>query len=286
MFFLQMLRSTLIYILLIIASPARSATNATPERIITLSSALTETTDALGLGSKIVATDVTSEYPAYVKGLPKVSQNRSLSIEGIMKFRPDIILAPENDIPRNMLLQLNRIGIKVVTVQQEFSIRGAEKFIREVATALQIQQKGEEIGRLIKNQLSALQQKVDSNKKKQLKVLFIYARGVGNMLVAGKGSNMDAMINLSGARNAVQEFAEFKPYSTEGMIKANPDVILMFDFGASSLGGRSSILKMPGINLTNAGKQQNIIEVDGPLMVNFATRLPDAIKTLHGKLYP
>ena len=32
------------------------------------------------------------------------------------------------------------------------------------------------------------------------------------MMVAGKGSNMDAIIQLAGGCNAVQEFTQFKPY--------------------------------------------------------------------------
>jgi len=37
-------------------------------------------------------------------------------------------------------------------------------------------------------------------------------------------------------------------------VEANPDVILMFDFGFSSLGGMDGILKIPGMAQTNAGK--------------------------------
>jgi iron complex transport system substrate-binding protein len=257
-----------------------------PQRIITLSGALTETTDALGLGKQIVATDITSEYPAYVKRLPKVSQNRSLSIEGLLMYRPTIMLAPENDIPKNIMAQLKRTGIKVVTIKQEFSVKGAEKFIREVANALQLAAPGESLIKNVQQRMEAVQRQIKANTQKPVKVLFIYARGVGNMTVAGKGSNMDAIIQLAGGRNAVQEFTDFKPYSTEAVIKSNPDVILLFDFGASSLGGKAAILKLPGIMLTNAGKQKRIVDVDGPLMVNFSTRLPEAIKVLHDKLYP
>lgn len=257
-----------------------------PARIITLSSALTETTDALGLGSRIVATDVTSEFPAYVKKLPKVSRNRSLSVEGIMMYRPDIVLAPENDIPKNIAGQLKKAGIRVVAIRQEFSEKGAARFISEVGAALGVSPVATSLIHNTDQQLQSLKQQLAAGKNTPQKVLFIYARGAGTMSVAGKGSNMDAIIQMAGGRNAVQEFADFKPYSTEALISANPDVILLFDFGASSLGGKNAILKLPGVSLTNAGKRQRIVEVDGPLMVNFSTRLPAAIKDLHDKLYP
>lgn len=277
--------NVLITILLLACLNGVTASTA-PHRIITLSSALTETADALGLGSYIVATDVTSEYPEYVKKLPKVSRNRNISIEGLMMYRPDIVLAPEADISKSIAYQLKKAGIRLELIPQEFSAKGAAKFITRVAQALDASEKA---ATLLKNTETDLQHcfaQIKNRQAKELKVLFIYARGTGVMSVAGKGSNMDAMIQMAGAKNAVQEFADFKPYSTEAMIKANPDAILLFDFGASSLGGKPAILKMPGVMLTNAGKQKNIIEVDGPLMVNFASRLPAAIKDLHTKLYP
>ncbi len=256
-----------------------------PRRIISLGTVITETTDALGMGSRIVATDVTSEYPAYIKKLPKVSRNRAVSVEGLMRFNPDLVLAHEGEISKAVAYQLQKAGVRLVVLQHEYSVRGAEKLIRELAAALGVQQKGEELVLNMQQELKAALQKVKSYKGRTQKVLFVYARGAGNMTIAGKGTNMDAIIELAGAKNAVQEFAAFKPYSTEALIKANPDVIVMFDFGISSLGGKNAILKMPGVMLTNAGKNQRIVEVDGPLMVNFSSRLGEAITDLHSKIY-
>lgn len=258
----------------------------TPGRLITLGTAITETVDALGAGASIVATDVTSEYPTYVKKLPKISRNRSISVEGLMQYKPNLILAPEGDISAAVLNQLKKAGLKVVIIKQDFSVKGAERFIMDIANALTIKEKGETLVQQTKKKLVAALQQVNANKKTKLKVLFIYARGAGSMTVAGRESNMDAIIGLSGGRNAVQEFTQFKPYSTEAMIKANPDVILLFDFGVSSLGGTEAILKMPGVKLTNAGKNKRIVSVDGNLMINFAARLPEAILDLFAKLYP
>lgn len=255
-----------------------------PQRIITLSGALTEVADALGFGAQIVATDVTSEYPAYVKQLPKVSRNRSLSIEGIMAYRPDVVLAPEGDILKSVQSQLSAAGVKLVNIRQEYSAKGAVQFIRAVANALQVPDKGETLAAKTEKEITSAAEDIKRSSAKQPKVLFIYARGAGAMSVAGKGSNMDAMIQLAGGRNVVQEFSDFKPYSTEALIKANPDVILMFDFGVSSLGGKNALLKMPGMAATNAGKHQQVIVMDGPLLVNFSVRLAIAIRELHTQL--
>jgi iron complex transport system substrate-binding protein len=275
----------LVHLCVLLAVSINSFAAVSPKRIITLSGALTETVAALGFTGNIVAVDVTSEYPLSIKKLPKVSRNRSLSVEGLMAYMPDMILAPEGDISRQIQYQLKTAGIQLVTVKQEFSVKGAQQLIRTVAVALQVPEKGEILARqtalAINKELSAIKQQ----QHRPLKVLFVYARGAGTMSVAGKGSNMDAMISLAGGNNAVQEFSDFKPYSTEAMIKANPDVILMFDFGVSSLGGRNAILQMPGVSLTNAGKNKRVVVMDGPLLVNFSVRLADAIRELHAVLF-
>lgn len=256
--------------------------NAAPKRIITLSAALTETVDALGFGPQLVAVDVTSIYPAYASKLPRVSQNRVLSAEGIISFAPDLVIAPEGDVSKAIEYQLKSAGIRLVNIKQEYSIKGAGKFIRDVAAALGVSQKGETLAKQYEVNVNQSLDLVKKNNKHP-KVLFVYARGTGVMMVAGKQTNMDAMIGLAGGKNAAQGFTGYKPYTTEALVNANPDVILMFDFGYKSLGGINSILKMPGVSLTNAGKNKQVIQMDGELLVSFSVRLPQAIKELNSK---
>lgn len=258
---------------------------AAPRRIITLNSALTETVFALGFGSSIVATDVTSESPAAAAKLPKVSKNRSVSSEGLIRYKPDIVLAIEGEVSRAVIQQLRTAGVKFVAIRQQYSSKGALNFIQDVANALDEADRGKE---LVNATQKALQEVELSIKKqpftKTPTVLFIYARGTGTMSVAGNGSSIDEIIKLAGAQNAVQEFADFKPYTTEALVSANPDIILMFDFGLSSLGGKDAMLKLPGVRLTNAGKNKRIIQMNGPLLINFSSRLPEAIRELHSAM--
>ncbi len=254
-----------------------------PKRIVTLNGALTETVNALGLGKNIVAVDITSTYPAYVTKLPKVSRNRSVSAEGLLSFSPDIVLAPEGSVNKEIEYQLTNAGIKVVQIKQNYSVAGTYQFVKDVAAALQVPAQGTAL-------LKSMQAKVNKatavvkQQQKNTRVLFIYARGTGVMMVAGKNTSIDAIITLAGGQNAVSGFNDFKPFTTEALVKANPDMILMFDFGYSSLGGAESILKMPGMLQTNAGKNKRIVQMDSGLLINFSTRLDQAILQLHNKL--
>ena len=268
--------------LLLLVSIGYGAFAVVPGRIITLSAALTETADALGFSKNIIAVDVTSIYPAYINKLPKVSNTRAVSAESLIAFTPDLVLAPEGSVSKEIQYQLRSAGISFVNIKQEYSVKGALSFIRAVAAALQVPQKGEvlarETGLKIDRALAGI--KVTG---KAPKVLFIYARGTGTMMVAGRKSSLDAIITLAGGKNAVQEFDNFKPYTTEALIRTNPDMILMFDFGYNSLGGINSILKMPGVRQTTAGKNRKIVQMEASLLVNFSIRLDQAITALNSK---
>jgi len=271
-----------IVVTLLLITLGQTVSAGVAKRIITLSTALTETVDALGYGPQIVAVDVTSAYPAYVSKLPKVSKDRAISAEGIISFSPDLVLAPENMISKSLESQLKSAGIKLVVIKQEYSARGALAFIRQVSIAVGNPAKGEQLAKQTELNVNKALEGVKKNPKLP-KVLFLYARGTGVMMVAGKDTSMDAIIRIAGGKNAANGFSKFKPYTTEALINANPDIILMFDFGYKSLGGINSILKMPGIMLTNAGKNKKIVEMDGDLLVNFSVRLAGAISELNSK---
>lgn len=253
------------------------------QRIITLNSSLTETIYGLGLGDRMIATDVTSISPKAAAALPRVSKNRSVSAEGLLSFKPTLVLANEGDVANAVIQQIRGAGVKFIAVKSNYSAAGALRYIQDVADAVGEPSLGKSLASRTKLSLDhtlALVKK--ENKGKAVpKVLFLYARGTGTMSVAGKGSSLDAMINLAGGKNAIQEFSDFKPYTTEALVQANPDIILLFDFGASSLGGKEAILKLPGMRITNAGKNKRILVMNASLLVNFSNRLPDAILELH-----
>lgn len=215
--------------------------------------------------------------------LPKVSKNRSVSAEGLISFSPDVVLAADGSISKEIESQINAAGIKLVRIKQVFTIDGTYQFIKDVAAAVNAIAKGDALIKQTKDKVTKALALV-KQQPKNTKVLFIYARGPGVMMVAGKNTHIDAIIGLAGGKNAVNSFNDFKPYTTEALVEANPDVILMFDFGFSSLGGMESILKIPGMAQTNAGKNKRIVQMDADLLINFSTRLDQAILQLHSKI--
>ena len=93
---------------------------------------------------------------------------------------------------------------------------------------------------------------------------------------------MNQMISIAGGQNAVSDFESFKPLTAEAIVSANPDVILMFTTGAQSLNGVFE--NVPGIMQTNAGKNKQIITMDGQYLAGFGPRTGEAALELNQKL--
>ncbi|KUF44888.1 ABC transporter substrate-binding protein [Myroides marinus] len=246
------------------------------ERIISLNGSITETLVALGEKENIVGVDVTSTYPTDIKETAQdLGHTSKISVESIMSLNPTVIYATDKDIKDDFKAQLEKAKIRLEIIKQEFTIEGSKQLIETVAKSLN------------KDNYKELQDKIDQDLQglkafdNKPKVLFIYARGAATLLVAGDKTPANSIINVAGGQNAVTEFEDFKPLTPESLLNSNPDYILMFTTGLESMGGVDGVLKIEGINQTNAGKNKKVIAMDGQLLNGFGPRVGQAAKELN-----
>lgn len=249
------------------------------QKIVSLNGAISETLSALGAESQIVGVDVTSTYPEILKTkATDLGHVRSITAESILSLKPTVVFATSKDVNPALTEQLKAANVSLVLIDQEYSANGTKKLITEVATYLK-KDNYQPILENIDNKLATLKAF-----DKKPKVLFIYARGAGNLMVAGKETPLHNMIELAGAENAASALTDFKPLTPEALLTTNPDVIIMFDSGLQSLGGVEGLLKVEGLAATNAGKNKKIITMDGQLLSGFGPRLGEAVVELNQKL--
>lgn len=252
------------------------------QRIISLNGAITEIVYDLGRGDELVGRDVTSTYPQWVKDSVKdLGHVRSLNMESVMDLHPSLILTTDRDMNSDLEKSIEASGVKFKVFPQEFSVEGTKNLIREVAKF---------IGG---GKTRSMMDKIDRNLNKveafehPPKVLFVYARGAGTLLVAGEGTPMEKMIELAGGENAVKGFSNFKPLTEEALLESNPDVILLFNSGLESLGQKNGLLQtVPAILQTKAGAQKAIITMEGGLLSDFGPRVGKAAYQLNQLLAP
>lgn len=252
-------------------------------KIVSLNGTVSEVLVELGLEKNIVGVDVASTYPASLAEKPRVGHSRQIAAEGVLALAPDIVIATSHDVNPEVAEQIRNAGVRIYLFDQDYSIEGTKRLIKSLADSLGRNQEAE--ATLMRLERDLQQAKSAAQDTSKPKVLFIYARGTGTMMVAGKDTQVDQMISLAGGENAIKDFSDFKPLTAESLVAANPDVILMFDSGLSSLGGVDQLLEVQGVKQTKAGKNKKIVEMDGQLLTGFSPRLGKAIQELSSKIH-
>jgi iron complex transport system substrate-binding protein len=256
-----------------------TAAAAPAPRIVSLNGTISEIICDLGRQGQIVGVDVTSTYPAALEKLPKVGHNRNISAEGVLAQNPTLVVGTTESLKPEVTAQLKSAGVRVELFKQAYSVDGTKQLIKEVAAAFGATAEVPALLKKLDAQLSQVRKPTKSPK-----VLFIYARGTGTMMVAGQGTQVEKIILLAGGQNAATGFTEFKPLTAEALVAANPDVLLLFDSGLQSLGGKAGLLQVPGIAQTTAGRTGRVVEMDGQLLTGFGPRLGLAASELSKKL--
>jgi iron complex transport system substrate-binding protein len=249
------------------------------ERIVSLGGSITEVIYALGAQDQLVAVDVTSTYPAEAEKLTNLGHVSGIRFEGVLSTKPTEVFGFRDEINPDLVKQLKDAGVKVVLFDREFTVDGTKKVISAIEEELGMPEGAKKLNAKIDSDVKGLEPLV-----KKPKVLFVYARGAGTMMVAGDGTPLTEMIRLAGGQNAATGFTEYKPLTTEGVIAANPDVILMFDSGQESLSSEGGILGVPGVSATTAGKNKAVITMDGQYLSGFGPRVGQALSDLNDEL--
>lgn len=271
------------------SADGRSVTVTDVDRIlpVNLYGSIAEIVFSLGLGERVIGRDTSTTFPD-AADLPLVTTNgHDLSAEAILELDPSVVLADASIGPREVFEQLTAAGVTVVMLDELQTIGDVPDHIRSIAAALGVPEAGERLvartQRQIDDAVASIAPPADPPS-----IAFLYLRGpAGIYLITGAGAGPDAMIEAIGARDAGTELgvAGFKPITSEALIKAAPDVILVLTDSLQSVGGLDGLLSIPGVAQTPAGDQRRIVDMDDGVLLNFGTRTGAAITALGGAVY-
>lgn len=222
-------------------------------RIVSLNGTVSEILCDAGLEKQIVGVDVSSTYPISLKDVPKVGHNKKIPVEAVLALNPNIIIGTK-EVPKETVEQFKQAGMRVILVDQEYSIPGSRNMIKSITDSLKLKEKGDSILKRFDQDIQLVQAFEAENPKP--KVLFIYARGTGTMMVGGNNTQVAKMIQLAGGLNVAKDFEEYKPLTPESLVNYNPDVILLFSSDLSSLGDKNGFMEVQGVKQTRAGKKE------------------------------
>ncbi|RYZ29425.1 MAG: hypothetical protein EOO10_06385 [Chitinophagaceae bacterium] len=102
-------------------------------------------------------------------------------------------------------------------------------------------------------------------------------------VMSGRNGVGDKMIRMAGCTPATYDGKGAREMSAEAVALANPDVIIATDYGYDKMGSMDKFIAgVPGVALTNAGKNHRVVRFEEHDIVYFGPRTGEnVIKLIH-----
>jgi iron complex transport system substrate-binding protein len=259
--------------------------DAKAERLVVISQIYNEIIWALGAQDKVVGVDLSSTYPPEVKNVQTVGYHRALSAEGILSLHPTAIIHDNNIGPPQVVEQLKGLNIPMKTFDaKNDSLDGTKALIREMGAYFHKEQRAEELCRTLDSQLAASLERVKQYTDRPRVAVIHFGRASNIYLVVGKGGGGDGgaasqMVEWAGGEMAIDSKGMQRMESPETVAQANPDVILVTDYGFDRLGGSLEQIKaLPGVATSNAAKTGRIFRVEENQLMYFGPRTGENVE--------
>lgn len=260
-----------------------------PQRWVSAGGALSEWVSALGGEAKLVGVDTTSQHPQSLKSLPSIGYQRSLSAEGILSLRPDILIGTEEMGPPPVISQVRSAKVRVELFSAQPDLPTLEKNVTHLGQLLGAESQAAQLLHSYQQQLDAQKSRVVAvqSKHKAPGVLLLLGHAGGKPLIAGKDTAADWLLQQAGGHNLATHTG-YKPFSVESLASLDPEVLVFADRALTGEAAKAALFKEnPILNSSRAAKTGRVLELDPTLLVGgLGPRLPAALKTLSDGFYP
>ena len=251
-----------------------------PERVLALSTSMTEMLFAVLDTGSIVGRTQNDDYPAAALTKPVVN-NYPVDYEQVLALKPDLIFTVEGITPLDVAARLEELGVPVYYQQYE-TVEDIFQGLEDIGAIMGREQQATQLTDSLRREVRVLAGRYNNVQQPQ-KVLAITWKDP--IYVYGQNTLFTDKLRILGAENAVKEVFE-QPYpalTREYILKINPDVLL---------GGAPEKLEADFFSLytelSNIKAYQNnrIYDPTDNLMSRPSPRVVESLRELEGFLYP
>lgn len=247
-------------------------------RIVALANGAAEIVAALGAKSALVGRDIAST-DAELSAIPIVTSGHQVIAEKVIALKPTVVIIDGSTGPATAIAAIKSARIKVVKINEAWNLTDIFTKVKAVGNA---------IGLPSKTLIAKMKSSITGAKTTwKPKIAFLYLRGPSSIyLIGGPGSGADSLINAIGGTDVGAQTLKnpFNTLTSEALVKANPDLILVMTKGLQSVGGISGLINLPGVAQTNAGKAKRVLSVDDSLLLSFGPRTPALLTVMAKKI--
>lgn len=248
-------------------------------RLISAGASLTAVLQQLELADYLVGVDSTSE-PLFATEAPAVvGYQRQLGSEGVLSLRPQVLIGTEEMGPPAVLTQLRQAGVEIMLLSAEPSMEALYDNITRLAERFDRVPQGQQLRADLQQQLAALPPRPETPPQ----ALFLLSHSAGSVLVAGRHTAGGSLLELGGMHNPMaSRFSQYRALSAEAFIGMAPHWLVTTTQSIEFAGGSQRLLALhPALAATPAGRRQQVMGVDGKLMVGgFSPAITDTLGQL------
>lgn len=243
-----------------------------PQRIISLSPAITEMVFMLQSEEKLVGISDFCNYPPETARIKKVGGLIDLNIEYLMSLNPDLILIG-SIVGKEQIEKIEKLGIPVIALKEENQIEGIFRSLTALGNIVNRPALAEEQIRMLQEKLNKIEQ-TNKNDSTEKSVFYVVGFGEAGDFTAPKNSHIHEIITLAGGRNIGESLTGWS-ISRELIFEQNPDLIFIRkeDFANFS--------KTYPYNQLNAVKAGHLYAIESGWIDIVSPRNIDAIEFMH-----
>lgn len=231
-------------------------------RIISLAPHVTELLYAAGAGPAVVGVSAWSDYPAAAQKLPVVADGARLELERIIDLQPDLVIAWKSGSSARQVARLRKLGLTVF----ESEPRGFEDIARSMErfAVLAGTTEGKKAAASFRERLQDLREHYEG----RTRVSVFYQIWSSPLMTLNARHMVSDALKLCGATNIFGKLAQIAPtISTEAVVVANPDAIIISDERSTALGRWRSLPQMKAV------RHENLFSVNGTLINRAGPRI-------------
>jgi iron complex transport system substrate-binding protein len=194
---------------------------ALPARVISLAPSVTEMLFAIGLDHEVVAVTPFCDYPSAALQRPKIAYANP-SLEAIVAFDPDLVIAPAEFLRSDLLGKLEELGISTLVVSAR-SLHDIERHLDLFGRVFNRTARADVVIRAMRRRIDA----ATARAKQFRPVRVLYVLNSQPLITVGPGSYIHELIEMAGAMNVAAPASI--PYPRIGMdtvLQGDPEILL------------------------------------------------------------